>query len=70
MADVKVAIRFRRETGDDLAVSLRNAVGCDNVPDEVAPGLRNHFGCRHNGWVPVSFAVGSVFDQIECHCPA
>jgi hypothetical protein len=73
MADVKVSVRFRREARDDLAVSLRIAVGRDNVPDEVAPGFHNHFGCRHNGWVPMSFAVCRVFRSdgpaLRCHRP-
>src|SRR5215468_803016 len=59
MADVKITVRFRRKTGDDFRVTPRIAIGRDDVPDEVAPGFRNHLGCRHNSWVPVSFVVGS-----------
>src|SRR5215475_4288358 len=48
MADMKVAIRLRWKTGDDLRVESRLEIGCDNIPDEVTSCFRNCFNCRHD----------------------
>ena len=38
VADVQVAVRFRRKPGDHGGVALGIQVGLDDVADEIAPG--------------------------------
>ena len=39
MADMEVAVRLRREAGDDLPEPAGVAVGGDDVADEILPGF-------------------------------
>src|SRR5260221_8544937 len=48
VADVEIAVRLRREAGDDLAIAFRRDIGLDDVADEVAPGFgRRLVVCVH-----------------------
>jgi hypothetical protein len=50
VTDVEVAIRLRRETGDDLAaVATSGEVGSDHFTDEIEGGRRGGGGFGHGG---------------------
>src|SRR5439155_13910645 len=64
VADVQIAVRLRREAGDDQAVLLGVEIGLDDVANEVAPRLCRYRFSGHSG-----FLVGP-FCQIRPRQPS
>ena len=67
VADMQIAVRLRREAGDDRAVPLRVQIGLDDVADEIAPRFRcrrfDCLSCSSNPDVPVATdaSVGAAY---------
>src|SRR5437773_12139702 len=52
MADLQIAVRFRRESGHDPLVLLGAEIGLADIANEITPLLRRRRFCRHSMFPP------------------